>query len=154
MKLKIIVKIVEKILRMTDTEGPRADMYLPDKLLAMSLVFLAIGIACAIFSIFAFAAWAAVIAVLGILLGIAALLCWRNQMIHVISDFEFTYTTMFGRKKTYSFSQIQGLRQNQDSLTLFVADEKVHMESMAIISDRLVEKIDRALQQRAADELE
>lgn len=129
-------------------------MYLPDKLLAMGLVFLAIGIACAIFSIFAFAAWAAVIAVLGILLGIAALLCWRNQMIHVISDYEFTYTTMFGRKKTYSFSQIQGLRQNQDSLTLFVADEKVHMESMAIISDRLVEKIDRALQQRAADKLE
>ena len=53
---------------------------------------------------------------------------------------------MFGKTRTYSFSDIQGLRRNQDSLTLFVANEKVHIESMAILSERLVERIDNALE--------
>ena len=52
---------------------------------------------------------------------------------------------MFGKTRTYSFSDIQGLRRNQDSLTLFVTNEKVHIESMAILSERLVERIDNAL---------
>ncbi len=147
MKLKIVVKIFEKILGMTDSgEGPRADMYLPERLLAMGLVFLAIGIACGIYFVFALAIWAVVVAILGIGFGVAALLCWRNQAIHVISDSEFTYTTMFGNTKTYNFAEIEGLRQNQDSLTLFVAGEKVHMESMAIISERLADKINKALE--------
>jgi hypothetical protein len=83
---------------------------------------------------------------LGIVLGIFALLCWRNQGIHVISDEQFTYTTMFGNTRTYYFSDIQGLRRNQDSLTLFVANEKVHIESMAVISERLAENINKALE--------
>ena len=57
---------------------------------------------------------------------------------------------MFGNTRTYAFSDIQGLRRNQDSLTLFVAGEKVHIESMAIISDRLILAINRALNPDAA----
>ena len=53
---------------------------------------------------------------------------------------------MFGKTRTYSFSDIQGLRRNQDSLTLFVAGEKVHIESIAVLSERLVERIDNALE--------
>ena len=147
MKLKILVKIVEKLLGMTDSgDEPRADMFLPDKLLAMAIVFLAGGTACALFAIFTFAIWAIIFASLGIVLGIFALLCWKNQSIHIISDEQFTYTTMFGKTRTYSFSDIQGLRRNQDSLTLFVANEKVHIESMAILSERLVERINNALE--------
>lgn len=147
MKLKILVKIVEKLLGMTDSgDEPRADMFLPDKLLAMAIVFLAGGTACALFTIFTFAIWAIIFASLGIVLGIFALLCWKNQSIRIISDEQFTYTTMFGKTRTYSFSDIQGLRRNQDSLTLFVANEKVHIESMAILSERLVERIDNALE--------
>ena len=147
MKLKILVKIVEKLLGMADSgEEPRADMFLPDKLLAMALVFLAGGTACALFAIFKFATWAIVCAFLGIVLGIFALLCWKNQAIHMISNEQFTYTTMFGKTRTYSFSDIQGLRRNQDSLTLFVAGEKVHIETMAILSERLVENINKALE--------
>ena len=86
-----------------------------------------------------------VISVLGIALGTIALLCWKNQTIHVLSDERFTYTTMFGKTKTYAFSDIQGLRRNQDSLTLFVANEKVHIESMAVLSDRLIERINQEL---------
>lgn len=149
MKLKILVKIVEKILGISTTgDAPRADMFLPDKLLAMALVFLAGGSACALFAVFSFATWAIVCAVLGIVLGIFALLCWKNQTIHVISDEQFTYTTMFGNTRTYSFSDIQGLQRNSDSLTLLVANDKVHIESMAILSERLVERINKALEQR------
>lgn len=148
MKLKIIVKIVEKLLGVTASDDePRADMYLPERLLAMSIVFLAGGIACGLLAIFRQATWAIVCAILGIILGVLALLCWKNQTIHMISDEQFTYTTMFGNTRTYSFSDIQGLRKNQDSLTLFVAGEKVHIESMALLTDRLIERNNKALAQ-------
>ncbi len=147
MKLKILVKIVEKLLGMTDSgDEPRADMFLPDRLLAMSIVFLAGVIVSIVLAITNSVTW-----VLGVVIcfafGIAALLCWKNQCIHIISDEQFTYTTMFGNTRTYSFSDIQGLRKNQDSLTLFVAGKKVHIESMAILSERLVECINKALEQ-------
>ena len=146
MKLKLLVKLIEKLLGMADKgDGPRADMYLPDKLLAMALVFLAGGTACAIYAVVKFAIWAVVCAVLGIVLGIFAVLCWKNQTIHIISDTQFTYTTMFGNTRTYSFSDIQGLRKNQDSMTLLVAYEKIHIESMAVLSERLVSRINQAL---------
>ena len=148
MKLKLMVKVIEKLLGMADRGGElRADMFLPDRLLAMALVFLAGGLACAVFAVFSFAIWAVVCAVLGIALGVCALLCWKNQTIHVISDQKFTYTTMFGKTSTYAFSDIQDLRQNPDSMTLFVAGHKVHIESMAILSDRLVDLINSALEQ-------
>ena len=146
MKLKILVKIIEKLFgMMPEDDQPRADMFLPDRLLAMALVFLAGGAICAIIAVFKFAIWAIVCAVLGIVLGVFAVLCWKNQSIHIISNDQFTYTTMFGNTYTYSFSDIQGLRRNQDSMTLFVASKKVHIESMAIISDRLIERINKAL---------
>lgn len=146
MQLKLIVKIVEKLFGVTmgDNE-PRADMYLPERLLAMSLISLAIGVACAGYSIIQFTALPIVLAVLFIILGVLAFICWKNQSIHIISDEQFTYTTMFGNTRTYAFSDIQGLRKNQDSLTLFVAGEKIHIESMAIISDRLAFAINSAL---------
>ena len=149
MKLKILVKAIEKILGLADNgDGPRADMFLPDKLLAFGLVLLGGGIACGIFVLFNFVLWAVVCAVLGIILGIFALLCWKNQTIHIISDDKFIYTTMFGKKRTYSFSDIQWLRKNNDSLTLFVANEKVHIESMAVLSERLIARINEALKQK------
>ena len=112
----------------------------------MALVFLGGGTACAIFAVVSPATWAIICAVLGIGLGILELLCWRNQSIHIISEEQFTYTTMFGNTYTYSFSDIQGLRKNQDSMTLFVAGKKVHIESMAVLSQRLVDKINAALE--------
>ncbi|MBE6981557.1 MAG: DUF4375 domain-containing protein [Ruminococcaceae bacterium] len=151
MKLKIVLLIIEKLFGVTIREDkPRADMYLPERLLAMSLIFLAIGIACTVYAVMYFAVWSIVVAILGTVLGVFALLCWKNQAIHIISDKQFTYTTMFGNTRTYAFSDIQGLRKNQDSLTLFVAGDKVHIESMAVISDRLVSAIKSALVPGAA----
>ena len=146
MKLRILVKLVEKILGMSHAEGQhRADMYLPERALAMALVFLAGGTACGIYAAITHAVPAIVFAVLGLGLGMVLLLCWRNQTIRIISEEQFVYKTMFGRKYTYNFADIQGLRPNKDSVTLFVAGEKVHMESMAVLSDRLVRKLNMAL---------
>jgi len=146
MKLKLFVKIFEKLFGMvSDDEQPRADMFLPDRLLAMALAFLTGGVVCALIAVFKLEVWAVICAVLGIVLGTFALLCWRNQAIHVLSDEQFTYTTMFGKTNTYNFSDIHGLRRNHDSMTLFVANKKVHIEAMAVISDRLIKRIHKAL---------
>ena len=147
MKLKILVKIIEKILGETySSDVPRADMYLPERLLAMSLVFLGGGSACVIWAFVSYDPGAIIFAALGIIAGIGALLCWKNQTIRIISDEEFVYTTMFGKQHTYRFADIQGLRRNKDSMTMFVSGEKVHMESMAVLSDRLVDLINRELE--------
>ena len=146
MKLKLLLKLVEKVLGMTDTgDAPRADMYLPERLLGSALIFLAGGTACAVFAVLTHELWTILCAVLGISLGSVSLLCRKNQSIHIISDDQVTYTTMFGNTRTYAFSDIQALRKNQDSMTLFVAGEKVHIESMAVLSERLIDHINREL---------
>ena len=147
MKFKLLVKLIEKLLGVADDgEGPRADVFLPDKLLAMSLVFILVGIGCGVYAAFNFAVWAVIGCALGFILGIFAMLSWKNQRIYVISEEQFTYTTMFGRTHTYSFSDIQGFRKNNDSLTIFVAGKKVHIESMALISERFITLVDKALE--------
>ena len=149
MKLRILVKLIEKLLGMTDHgDEPRADMYLPDRLLALAMVLLAGGIACGIYAAVRLEVWAIVVAVLGIPLGVAALMSWKNQMIHVLSEEEFAYTTMFGNRYTYRFADIRYVRANSDSMTVFVADKKVHIESMAVLSQRLVDLINQALKQQ------
>ncbi len=148
MKLRIVVKIVEKLLGITVSDDePRADMYMPERALAMALVFIAGGIVSVFLAVLKSVTWVIGVAI-GLGFGIFALLCWKNQTIHVISDEQFTYTTMFGNTYTYAFSDIQGLRKNQDSMTLFVANKKVHIESMAILSDRLVELINKSLENK------
>ena len=146
MKFKLLVKLVEKVLNIQSSgDEPRADMYLPVFLLAFGVVLLAIGISFVIVSIVKFTLWMSLVGILGLLLGIAAIMCWKNQKICIVSEQEFEYTTFLGNKHIFLFSQIKALRQNNDSLTLFVADKKVHIESMAIMSDRLVEAINNAL---------
>ena len=147
MKLRLLVLLIEKLFGIvSDQDGNRADMYLPDKLLAMALVFLLGGVGCGIYAIFDFKIWVVIVAALGIILGFFAVICWKNQTIHVISDTQFTYTTMFGKTHTYNFSEIEGLVRNPDSVTLFVAGKKVHIESMAILSERLVNLINHQLE--------
>ncbi len=148
MKLKILVKLVEKFLGATYSEDqPRADMYLPERLLAMALVFLAGGTVFGVLFLLTKTLWMVLAAVGGLAFGIVALLCWKNQSIRMISDEEFEYTTFLGNTYRYAFKDITGLRKNQDSLTLFVGEKKVHIESMAIITERLAQRINQELAQ-------
>jgi hypothetical protein len=55
---------------------------------------------------------------------------------------------MFGNTRTYNFCDIKGLLRNQDSMTMLVGNDKVHIESMAVLSERLVDSINKALEQR------
>ena len=125
---------------------PRADMFLPNWLMGFGII---LDIAAATFLILAFVSqvWGLLIGfVISGLLGIAAWLCWKNQSIKIVDETRFEYTTFLGKKTVYRFSEIKKLRLNQDSFTLFVGNGKVHIESCARISQKLIDKIDEALE--------
>ena len=124
---------------------PRADMFLPDFLKYFGFFLDAVA---GVFLVVMFITqiWGLIIGVLlcgG--LGIAAWLCWKNQTIRIIDDDTFEYTTFLGKNTVYHFSDIKGVRTNPDSLTLILANGKVHIESMACMSDTLFDKIEAAL---------
>ncbi len=152
MKLKILVAILEKALKMQSREGAdRPDMYLPERLLAMGLVFIIAGFTAAIALFFVFEVWLIVVAAAGIAFGITALMCWKNQSIRVISSERFEYTTFLGNTYEYRFGDITAIRQNKDSITVFVGKKKVHIESMAVLSGRLVTLLNEAINGPAAE---
>ena len=139
MKLKLLVKLGEFLLGDAFMEEQKkADMYLPVKLLAMSLVMTVLGLALAVFAVLN----------LHLLAGVGALACWKNQKIFVVSEEVFIYRTFLGKDYEYRFSQIQRAVQNTDSITLILDTGKVHIESMAILSDRLIQRIDRELDKK------
>ena len=110
---RICDALFDKLFHAADrTTKARADMYLPNRLLAMAVLLFLVGVVCAVVCFFNFITGVAATAAICIVLGIFALLCWKNQKIHVISDYEFTYTTMFGNVRTYFFSEIKRLRKN------------------------------------------
>ena len=120
-----------------DEEAQKADMHLSTRSLGLGLASL-LAVFVLIARYISTAEWLyLVLATAFLFIFIGILLCYRNQRIYIISDEEFVYTTMFGRRKNYRFDQIIALRRNRDSLTLFVGDGKVHIESSAIMSDRL-----------------
>lgn len=122
------------------------DMYLPDKIRDLGVAFLAGAGACVIWSLVS-SYYVLVLAVTCLGFGIAAFLCWKNQWAEMVSDEEFVYSTMFGRKTKYRFSDIVGLVEHKDSMTLYLKNGKVHMESCAVISERFANAINEVLQQ-------
>lgn len=146
MKLKVFVFLMEKLLQaQRGKDEPTADMYLPLWLFAFSIALAAITVIGAIVFAFTYNIVWIVIAVISLLFSVGAALCWRNQSIVIIDDDTFCYTTFLGNKKTYKFKDIRALRTNRDSLTLFVGDGKVHIESTAILSERLMDKVNSVL---------
>ena len=149
MRFKILVALIEKLLGMpAHDDEPRADMYLPTFLLAFGFALILATVVLIVLFAVLFKIGFIIGAVICALLGVAAILCWRNQTIRIVDDEHFEYTTFLGNKKLYAFSDIQGLRQNSDSFTLIMSTGKVHIESMAILSERLQKKIDQELQRR------
>ena len=124
---------------------PRADMFLPNWLMGFGIFLDVVAVACLI-AAFVSQVWGLIIGfVISGILGIAAWLCWKNQSIKIIDENRFEYTTFLGKKTIYYFSEIKGIRANQDSLTMFVGNGKVHIEFIANISEELFDKIDKAL---------
>lgn len=146
MHLKIIAKFVELVLGVRNTAGePRADMYLTNRVMSRGLVLIAFGIALAVSFYISMVTWKIFAAVLAEVVGFSAILCWRNQTIKIISNEKFVYTTFLGNRHEYYFADITALKRNRDSMTLFFGKNKVHIESNAVLSERLVSLINSAL---------
>lgn len=147
MKLKIFTKIGEILLgRVISDDEPRADMYLPVWILSMGIMLSVAGITIGVIAFVLSSVKAAAVGVVLLLIGIAALLCWKNQSIVMLDDDSFEYRTMFGRKKVYNFSDLERIRKNNDSMTMFIGGGKVHIESSAILTKRLIDRINRQLE--------
>ena len=129
-------------------DEPRADMFLPAWMFAMGLTLLMLGLIVEIVAVvLQISILLTVLAVMVVLLGVAALLCWKNQTIRMLPNDTFEYSTFLGNKTIYRFCEIKRIRINSDSATLFVADGKVHIESIAIVTDRLENRINKQLEE-------
>lgn len=116
-----------------------SDMHLPDWILGFGLVLIVAAVVIVILG--AAAVKALLIGAALLIGGVLAVLCYRNQKIFVTSDETFEYRTFMGNVRSYRFDEIEKLMRNKDSMTLFVRGEKVHIESSAVLSDRLVKLI-------------
>ncbi len=123
----------------------KKDLYLPVWILALGIVLILGALVFLYFSLKDLYLLIGTVICLG--LGIAAILCWKNQWIQVIDDHSFVYSTMFGKQTQYHTSQIVDLKQNPDSMTLVLDSGKVHIESCAIMSERLIEMITKHINQ-------
>lgn len=149
MKLRLLTFLISKLIGV-DEEAEKADMHLPIKIAAFGLALLIGGFIC-IATFIANHEWGLLIgAAICFLLGIAAILCYKNQRIYVLSDEEFQYSTFLGNKTVYRFNEIVSLRPNNDSITLFVGGGKVHIESSAILSERFMSLVNAALEKNTS----
>ena len=129
-------------------DEPRADMFLPAWLFVMGLLLSMFGaIVGIVFAVLQISTLIIVLAAGMSLLGVAAILCWKNQTIRMLPNDTFEYSTFLGKKTIYRFGDIKGLKKNTDSMTLFVAEGKVHIESIAILTDRLSDRINKQLEE-------
>ena len=128
-------------------DEPRADMFLPAWLFVMGLLLCIFGtIVGIVFAVLQISSLMIALAAVMVLLGVAAFLCWKNQTIRMLPNDAFEYSTFLGKKTIYRFGDIKGLKKNTDSVTLFVAEGKVHIESIAIVTDRLSDRINKQLE--------
>ena len=149
MKFRLFVFLAEKFLGVTMKDNKREeDMYLPLWLLAFGMCSVSVGVAMAVMYLFLNELILIFTAPFLIVLGILAVVCWKNQTIVIISNDKFEYTTFLGNKHTYYFKDITDLRQNSDSITMFVGKNKVHIESIAVMSPKLESLINKALEER------
>ncbi len=118
------------------------DVYLPGWVLGLGIFLLLVAVGCIVLG-FLVSLYALIGTVICLGLGIAAVLCWKNQWIQVVNDREFLYSTMFGRQSRHSFSEIRDLKLNTDSMSLILDDQKVHVEACAVVSDRFGEIINK-----------
>lgn len=146
MKFRLIIRIAEWLLGKTLGDEPRADMFLPMKVLALGLFLLAAAAVFAVYAVLTLTLPPAAGALACVVLGAGAVMCWRNQTVEILSDEEFVYTTFLGARHTYRFADITGLRRNRDSMTLMVGGGEVHIESNAQLSERLVRLINAQLE--------
>ena len=127
-------------------DRPRADMYLPAWMFVLGLLFVMFGVILGtVLSILQISVLLVLLAIVVVLWGMAMLMWWKNQTIRILSEETFEYCTFLGKKTLYRFDAIRGIKKGSDSTTVFVGEGKVHIESVAIVSERLAERINAQL---------
>lgn len=89
-------------------------------------------------------------AILGLFFLICAailLLCWKNESVRMLSEDEFEFTSILGKKRRYFFSDITGLRRYEGSYayTLLLGRHKLHIKRHFRLTRRFVERINQQL---------
>lgn len=136
MKFDFLINAIDKLLRIND-EDKNADMHLPAKVPYFGVAMIFAGLLIAAVSIFSLAFLLLAFSAIAFLISAYALLCYKNQRIHVLSETEFQYTTFLGKKKIYKFEDIVSIKFNPDSHTLVMKKGRILIESSAHISERL-----------------
>lgn len=149
MKLKPFIRIRSGKISAGTTlvdDKSRADMFLPAWMFTVGLFCLVFGIIMGIvFVALQISVLLIVLAAALVLVGVAEIMCWKNQTIHMLPNDSFEYSTLFGKKTIYCFDEIKGIKNGNDSITLFVGEGKVHIDSIAIVSQRLFQRINKQL---------
>ncbi|MBE6793486.1 MAG: hypothetical protein E7532_00910 [Ruminococcaceae bacterium] len=144
-----LLEALESFFLKKDKNGEsRADVYISSFLLVFGLFLIVVGIGIAVILLFNFNVWIIVGSVFCILLGVLAFICWRNQTIRIVSEEKFEYTTFLGNRYEYRFNDITKVKVNADSTTIFVGKKKVHIESIAIVSDRFSNLLNKAIKEK------
>ncbi|MGN0517125.1 MAG: hypothetical protein ACI4II_00190 [Acutalibacteraceae bacterium] len=119
------------------------DMYLPISVLLSGILFIALALV--IFPLnLTNIVLCFIVCSASLLIGIAGVLCWKNQWIEVVNSNAFVYSTMFGKEKLYYFTEIKDLKYKHDCLELVFENSKVKIDYNAVVSKRLSDAISRA----------
>jgi len=128
-------------------DEPRADMFLPAWFVIMGLLLCIFGtIGVIVFLVLPISVPMLMLTAVTVLLGVAVLLCWKNQTIHMLPNDAFEYSTFLGKKKIYRFCDIKTVKKSTSSTTLYVADGKVYIDALAIVTDRLSDRLRKQLE--------
>ncbi len=135
-----------KVRKLKQDKGKiRGDMYQPKSLLTLSLILFLVGIACGVGAVDNPEAYNIIIAVIIILLGLFLFLVWKNQKINIISEKEFEYTGVFGKKTVCKFADIKRLYRRSGLSCLSLKGFNILISSTVIMSPELIGLIDNAL---------
>lgn len=82
------------------------------------------------------------------ILGLLAVVWWKNQWIKVINDREFIYSSLFGIRRIYRFDDIIKLKSVSSGkgypyMTIILNNGRVHIEGFAMVSDRFAEAVNK-----------
>ena len=137
-------------------EPKRGDMYQPGWGLPLSLFLAAMAAACVWVLIAEYRKDGNVGALLfygvcGIAifaLGVCGVLSWANQKIQILDNTTFRYTTMFGQKRVYRFSDIRDIEpvRSRGERSLHMRDgSKVYIDDYVRMTDKLRRRINAEL---------
>jgi hypothetical protein len=136
MKKDFFEKIIDKLLRISETDR-KADMQAPRKVAVFGIAMVLSGIFLAVIAILSLTWSMLFFAFFSFVSAAVAFLSYKFCRIFVLSDTEFQYTTFLGKKKIYKFEHIRWVKSNYDSRVIVLVDGKIHIESNAILSERL-----------------